>query len=88
MSATFDLKTGAGSDVVLTVAPEDGATISTLLLDDATITKTGNYTTSGNVITIKTSYLATLAEDTYTLTVNMSKGINPVVSLSVVDTTV
>ena len=88
MSATYDLKTGAGSDVVLTVVPGDGATISALLLDGNTITKTGNYTTIGNLITIKTAYLDTLAADTYSITVSMSEGINPTITLEVVDTTV
>lgn len=88
MSATFDLKTGAGSDVVLTVAPEEGATFSALLRDGETITKTGNYTISGNVITLKTAYLANLTVDEYTITVSMSKGLNPTVALEVVDTTV
>lgn len=88
MSATFDLKVGAGSDVVLTVAPEDGATVSALLNDGSTITKTGNYTTSGNVITIKSAYLSTLSIGAHIITIKMSKGINTTVSLEVIDTTV
>ena len=88
MSATYDLKVGAGADVVLTVAPVDGATINALLIDGETITQAGNYTVSGNEITILTAYLDTLVVGTYDITIDMDAGADPVVELEVVDTTV
>ena len=46
-----------------------------------------DYTVSGNVYTIKTSYLDTLANGAQTLTFEMDGGVNPTVVITVADST-
>ena len=80
-TATFSKAVPAS--VVLTVSPVDGAVLSQIKVDGATITKTGNYTTSGNTVTLLSAYLTILTNAVHAVELVMSVGDNPSVTVTV-----
>lgn len=72
---------------MLTVSPADGATVTDVKNGEASLTRSTDYTMSGSKVTIKKAYLAAQTVGTTTLTLVMSKGENPVVSIAIQDTT-
>lgn len=73
--------------MVLTVAVSDGTvTIGDVYNGENKLTKDTNYTVADNKVTLKTAYLATLAEDDYTIKIETDQG-DVVAAVTVVDTT-
>jgi len=73
--------------VVLTVAVSDGTvTIGDVYNGENKLTKDTNYTVADNKVTLKTAYLATLAEDDYEIIIETNQG-DVVAAVTVVDTT-
>jgi hypothetical protein len=89
-SATFDkysANTAAGhyQDVVTTLVL-NGNTLSGIKLD-GTVLGASSYTLSGNTVTIHKEYLATLETGNHVFAFEMNKGMNPMLSIFVSDTT-
>ncbi len=73
--------------MALTVAVSNGTvTISEVYNGDTKLTKTTHYTVSGGIVTLKTAYLATLAEDDYSIIVETNQG-DVSATITVADTT-
>ena len=73
--------------MVLTVAVSDGTvTIGDVYNGENKLTKDTNYTVADNKVTLKTAYLATLAEDDYEIIIETNQG-DVVAAVTVVDTT-
>ena len=88
-SVTFDKNTantseGHYQDEVLTLTL-NGNTLYDVKLNGASIVN-GNYTLSGNTLTLKKEYLSTLTTGTKIFTVDMSEGFDPKVTVTVIDT--
>lgn len=72
---------------MLTVAVSDGTvTIGDVYNGENKLTKDTNYTVADNKVTLKTAYLATLAEDDYEIIIETNQG-DVVAAVTVVDTT-
>ena len=73
--------------MVLTVAASNGTvTIGDIYNGDTKLTETTHYAVDGGEVTIETTYLATLAEDDYTITIETDQG-NVTATVTVEDTT-
>ena len=88
-SVTFDKNTantseGHYQDEVLTLTL-NGNTLYDVKLNGASIGN-GNYTLSGNTLTLKKEYLSTLTTGTKLFTMDMSEGFDPKVTVTVIDT--
>ncbi len=103
LTATFEEKTNAAvtpatasydkyiehanhKEIAVTLAAGD-YTFSALKNGAAALTAETDYTVSGNVYTIKTSYLDTMANGAQTLTFEMDGGVNPTVVITVANST-
>lgn len=84
-SATFDKKPANQANIAVALDTA-GHTLSKITLDGQTLTQGTNYTISGSTITLLSSYLATLAKGTYRVVFDLSAGTDPVLTLTVVDT--
>jgi formylglycine-generating enzyme required for sulfatase activity/pimeloyl-ACP methyl ester carboxylesterase len=80
---TFDKKTPTDITVNMTLIP--GTELSSIKNGSTALTLNTDYTKSGNVVTIKISYLATLSVGTTTLTFDFSIGTDPTLAITVVD---
>jgi len=85
-SASFDKKTANQADIAVTMTL-NGNTLGGIKNGSATLVSGTDYTVSGTTVTIKKSYLATQAVGTTNLTFDFSAGTDPVLKVSVVDTT-
>ncbi|WP_081756777.1 X2-like carbohydrate binding domain-containing protein [Gorillibacterium massiliense] len=85
-SATFDKKTANQADIAVTMTL-NGNTLSGIKNGSASLVSGTDYTVSGTTVTIKKSYLAAQAVGTTNLTFDFSAGNDPVLAISVVDTT-
>nr|WP_239613982.1 X2-like carbohydrate binding domain-containing protein [Cohnella mopanensis] len=85
-SATFDKKTANQADVTVTLTL-NGNTLSAIKNGAATLVSGTDYTVSGSTVTIKKAYLAAQAVGTTSLLFDFSAGIDPTLTVSVVDTT-
>ena len=56
----FDKKTANQNDIVINIIPSATETLSKITNGGTTLTTTTHYTNSGNVVTLKKTYLATL----------------------------
>nr|WP_127532863.1 X2-like carbohydrate binding domain-containing protein [Paenibacillus kobensis] len=86
-SASFDKKTASQSDIAVTMTL-NGNTLSAIKNGSASLVSGTDYTVSGSNVTIKKSYLAAQSVGTTNLTFDFSAGTDPVLSVTVVDTTV
>ncbi|RCX09098.1 cohesin domain-containing protein, partial [Anaerobacterium chartisolvens] len=80
-SVTFDKKTPA--DIAITLNPKSNTFIGISGLTAGT-----HYTVSGNTVTLKQSYLSTLAIGAATLTFDFSAGNDPKLTVNVIDSSV
>ena len=73
--------------MVLTVAASSGTlTIGDVYNGETKLTKDTNYTVAAGKVTLKTAYLATLAEDDYEIIIETNQG-DVIAAVTVVDTT-
>ena len=73
--------------MVLTVAASNGTvTVGDVYDGDTKLTKTTHYAVDGGEVTLETTYLATLTEDDYTITIETNQG-DVTATVTVVDTT-
>ncbi|MFC4305280.1 X2-like carbohydrate binding domain-containing protein [Cohnella boryungensis] len=86
-SASFDKKTANQADIAVTMTL-NGNTLSGIKNGSVSLVSGTDYTVSGTTVTIKKSYLAAQAVGTTNLTFDFSAGTDPVLAVSVVDTTV
>lgn len=86
-SATFD-KNPANQAAVAVQLNTAGHGLTGITLGGQTLTAGTNYTLSGSTVIFTTSYLATLATGTYNIVFDLSAGIDPVLVLTVTDTSV
>ena len=84
---TFDKKTANQADAVITVIPADDETVSAVKNGSSALTLTTDYTVSGNVVTIKKAYLASLAVGEHTLTFEFTAGNAKALVITVINTT-
>lgn len=83
-SATFDKYDP--SNVAVTVTYNDN-TLTAIKNGNTTLVKGSDYTVSGNTVTILKSYLASLNIGTHKLTFDFSAGVDPVLTVTVTDST-
>ncbi|PWW02819.1 mannan endo-1,4-beta-mannosidase [Paenibacillus cellulosilyticus] len=86
-SASFDKNTANQADIAVTLTL-NGNTLSGIKNGSTSLVSGTDYTVSGTAVTIKKSYLAAQAVGTTNLTFDFSAGTDPVLAVSVVDTTV
>ncbi|MDR0986569.1 MAG: cadherin-like beta sandwich domain-containing protein, partial [Ruminococcus sp.] len=79
-TAAFNKATPA--NIELTYSLETGETLDNITIGENTLTSS-DYTIEDNIITILSTYLDDLDNDTYTLTLNTSDDVNPEVTLTV-----
>jgi oligosaccharide reducing-end xylanase len=85
-SAIFDKKTGLQQDITVTMTL-NGNTLTSIKNGSTTLTSGTNYTISGNIVTIKSSYLAAQSNGTTTLTFDFSAGTDPTLVITIKETT-
>jgi oligosaccharide reducing-end xylanase len=85
-TATFDKKTGAQADIPVTITP-NGNTFVRIQNGSNTLTSGTEYTVNGNIVTLKSSYLAAQPVGTTTLTFYFSAGANRSLAVTIADTT-
>lgn len=85
-SATFDKNPDKQADIQV-VMTLNGNTLNGIKNGNTLLTKGTDYTVSGNTVTILKSYLASLATGTARLTFDFSAGADPVLTVTIVDTT-
>ncbi|WP_224753434.1 cellulase family glycosylhydrolase [Paenibacillus terricola] len=85
--ASFDKKTANQADIAVTMTL-NGNTLSGIKNGSATLVSGTDYAISGNTVTIKKSYLAAQAVGTTNLTFDFSAGSDPILAISIVDTSV
>jgi uncharacterized repeat protein (TIGR02543 family) len=83
-TATFDKSGGAAVSTALTGG---SYTLNRVTFDGAALTKGSEYSVSGNVYTFSADWLETLPEGEHKITFDMSGGTDPVLTLTVTDTT-
>lgn len=83
-SASFDKYAPADIDVTMTL---NGNTLETVKNGSATLTEGTHYTVSGSVVTLKSSYLATLSLGTTMLIFGFAPGEDQTLSLDIADST-
>ncbi|WP_438448098.1 X2-like carbohydrate binding domain-containing protein [Gorillibacterium sp. sgz5001074] len=83
-SATFDKALGLQQDVSVTIS-ESGNTLSAVKYGILPLTAGTDYTVSGNTVTIKKAYLATLPLGSASLIFDFNKGLDRTLALSIVD---
>nr|WP_324603658.1 glycosyl hydrolase [Paenibacillus curdlanolyticus] len=86
-SASFDKKTANQSDITVTMTL-NGNTLSGIKNGSTSLVSGTDYTVSGTTVNIKKSYLTAQALGTTNLTFDFSAGIDPLLAVSIVDTTV
>jgi phi13 family phage major tail protein len=83
----FDKKTANQSDAVINIMPANSETLTSIKNGETTLSATTAYTVSTNVVTIKKTYLATLAIGKTLLTFEFSTGVTKTLEVTVIDTT-
>ncbi|GFN33034.1 glycosyl hydrolase [Paenibacillus xylaniclasticus] len=86
-NASFDKKTANQADITVTMNL-NGNTLNGIKNGSTSLISGTDYTVSGTTVTIKKSYLAAQAVGTTNLTFDFSAGVDPVIAVSIVDTTV
>lgn len=91
-TATFDKNvedTSAGhyQDVVTTITP-NGNTLIAVKLGETILTEGEDYSVSGNIVTLKREYLATLGSGQQVFTIDMSAGADPILTVTITDMTI
>lgn len=87
-TATFDKYDEAvGYADVTTTITLNGNTLSAVKLGATTLTESTQYTVSGNVVTLKKDYLATLGTGAQEFTIDMSAGTDPTLTVTISDST-
>jgi len=86
-SASFDKKTANQADIAVAMTL-NGNTLSGIKNGSTSLVSGTDYTVSGSSVTIKKSYLAARAVGTTNLTFDFSAGVDPVLAIAIVDTTV
>lgn len=84
--ATFDKKTANQTDIKITITP-NGHQLMKITNGTATLKPDTDYTVTGNTVTINKEYLASLPTGTTSLTFDFDAGTDPVLTLTIVDTT-
>lgn len=84
---TFDKRTANQKDLVLNLLPAGSETLSSIKNGATTLTSTTHYTNTSNVVTIKSTYLATLGIGVVPLLFTFSNGQTRTVYVNVVNTT-
>jgi hypothetical protein len=84
-STKADFDKDGGKDITVTINL-NGFTLKSLTNGSYTLKEGADYTVSGNTVTIKAEYLATLAAGEQSITFNMSGGSNPKLTLNISDT--
>ena len=86
-TATFDKTEGEANhkDISITLTAV-GATLSSIKNGNTVLRAGVDYTVNGNVYTIKTSYLMTLATGTYKLVFDMNTGEDPTLTITITQT--
>ena len=82
-TATFDKNKANQADITVTMTPNGNA-----FAGIPGLVSPADYTVTGNVVTIKKAYLAAQSLGTKVLTFDFSAGVDPALSISIVDTTV
>ncbi|MBD3919186.1 beta-mannosidase [Paenibacillus sp. PR3] len=85
-NASFDKKTASQADIAVTMTL-NGNTLNAIKNGSASLVSGTDYTVSGTTVTIKKSYLAAQAVGTTNLTFDFNAGTDPVLKVTVVDTT-
>jgi uncharacterized protein YjdB len=85
-STSFDKNTAKQADISVVMAL-NGNTLSAIKNGGAALASGTDYTVSGNTVVLLKSYLAKQAKGTLSLTFDFNAGNDPVLSLSIVDTT-
>ncbi|MFK7695169.1 X2-like carbohydrate binding domain-containing protein [Paenibacillus sp. HJGM_3] len=86
-SASFDKKTSAQADIPVTMTL-NGNTLSAIKNGASALASGTDYTVAGNIVTINKNYLATQAVGTTNLTFDFEAGVDPVLAVTVIDTTI
>ncbi len=86
LTASFDKKTSAQADITLSMNL-NGNVLTNIKNGTVTLVPNTNYFTSGSAVTISKTYLASLAVGTVNLTFDFSNGLDPVLAITVSDTT-
>ncbi len=84
--AEFDKNTAAQEDLSLTLTA-NGNTLNGISIDQSTLSAGIDYTVSGNQILVKKEFLSSLETGTYSLSLHMSAGVDPVVNVKIKNTT-
>jgi hypothetical protein len=87
-AADFDKYTGAAGYADITITKADGDhTLSSIKNGDAPLIQNADYSIVGDTVTIKKEYLAALATGTVVLTFDYSGGTDPVLTITIADST-
>ncbi|MDG0814571.1 NHL domain-containing protein [Cohnella rhizosphaerae] len=84
--AEFDKNTTAQEDLLLTLTA-NGNTLNGISIDQSMLSAGTDYAVSGNQIVVKKTFLSSLETGTFSLSLNMSAGVDPVVNVKIKDTT-
>lgn len=85
-SSSFDKNTAKQADIVITLTP-NGNTLSGIRNGSVALVAGTDFVTSGNTVTLRKSYLGTRSTGTTLLTFDFSAGTDPVLSVTVTDST-
>lgn len=85
--AVFDKNEDTAADIAVQLNA-NGHTLKGLLNGTDTLTEGTDYTVNGSTITLLKTSLANLALGEYTITFDLSAGVDPVLKLTVTDTTI
>ncbi|MDF2987927.1 MAG: xeg74 [Eubacterium sp.] len=83
-TATFDKKTANQADIAISVTL-NGNTLNTVRNGSAALVSGTDYSVTGTTVTIKKAYLALQALGTTNLTFDFSAGTDPVLAISILD---
>ncbi|CRZ35393.1 cellulose binding domain-containing protein [Herbinix hemicellulosilytica] len=85
-SAEFDKNPEASRDIKVTVDP-NGNTLLAIKNGNTVLVQDRDYSINGNEVTIFKEYLATLATGRVTLTFDFDAGVDPVLTVNIIDST-
>ncbi len=86
VSAAFDRNTGSQEDIKVTLTP-NGNQFTGIKEGSTYLSEGKDYTLSGNEVTLLKSYLAAKATGDFKLTFDFDKGADPVLTVTISDTT-
>lgn len=85
-TATFDKYTANQADIVITIN-SNGSTLKSLHIGSTSLAANTDYSINGNTLTIKKIFLSNLSVGEHQITLDFDKGKDPVLKVTVVDTT-